>query len=228
MDNPSGVIVGVQATAARMSQETVAAQAMLTRFAQWQGGEPESVAADTTYGNGEFLQWLAEREITPYLRTRESAKRKNSPFYGPERFTYQPESNRYRCPAGEQLNYVGLNVRNRAQAYIGSPKRCGACWQKPQCTSGRYKYLAIHMDERARQRARELADTPEFAHAQRQRKKVEARFAELKNQIGLRRVRLRRLKFVREQFFLAAAAQNIKRLVRFLSPPTNPILPATT
>jgi hypothetical protein len=34
-------------------------------------------------------------------------------------------------------------------------------------------------------------------------------FAELKNQIGLRRLRLRRLKFVREQFFLAAAAQNI-------------------
>jgi len=55
-------------------------------------------------------------------------------------------------------------------------------------------------------------------------KKVEALFAELKNQIGLRRVRLRRLKFVREQFFLAAAAQNIKRLVRFLSAPTNPVL----
>jgi hypothetical protein len=84
------------------------------------------------------------------------------------------------------------------------------------------------MDELARQRARELANTPEFAYAQRQRKKVEALFAELKNQIGLRRVRLRRLKFVREQFFLAAAAQNIKRLVRFLSPPSTPVLPATT
>jgi hypothetical protein len=46
------VIVGVQATAARMSPETVAAQDMLTRFAQWQGRTPESVAADTTYGNG--------------------------------------------------------------------------------------------------------------------------------------------------------------------------------
>jgi hypothetical protein len=34
---------------------------MLTRFAEWQGREPESVAADTTYGNGEFLQWLADR-----------------------------------------------------------------------------------------------------------------------------------------------------------------------
>ena len=80
----------------------------------------------------------------------------------------------------------------------------------------------IHQHEPARQRARDLVDTPEFAKAQRQRKKVEALFAELKNQIGLRRLRLRRIKFVREQFFLAAAAQNLKRLVRFLNPPTAP------
>jgi transposase len=223
VDNHSCVIVGVQATAARMSQETVAAQDMLTRFAQWQGREPESVAADTTYGNGEFLQWLADRNVTAYMRTRDSALRKNNPGYGPERFTYQPESNTYRCPAGEQLNYVGLNVRNRAHAYIGSAKRCGACSQKAQCTTGRYKYLAIHIHESVRQRARELAQTPEFAKAQRQRKKVEALFAELKNQIGLRRLRLRRMKFAREQFWLAATVQNIKRLVRFLSQPAAPL-----
>ena len=226
VDNASCVIVGVQGTAARMSQETVAAQEMITRFVQWQGRGPASVVADATYGNGEFLQWLMERDITPYMRTRDSALRKNSPLYGPERFTYLPASNSYLCPAGEQLNYVGLNVRNRAHAYIGSGKRCGACSQKAQCTSGRYKYLAIHIHEPARQRARELVNTPEFANAQRQRKKVEALFAELKNQIGLRRLRLRRMKFVREQFFLAAAAQNIKRLVRFLSQAPNPTLPA--
>jgi hypothetical protein len=73
------------------------------------------------------------------------------------------------------------------------------------------------MHEPARQRARDLVHTPAFADAQRERKKMEALFAELKNQIGLRRLRLRRLKFVREQFFLAAAAQNIKRLDRFLT-----------
>src|SRR5215467_325671 len=138
VDNHSCVIVGVQATAARMSQETVAAQDMLTRFSQWQGREPESVVADTTYGNGEFLQWLVDRDITPYMRTRDSALRKKNPGYGPERFIYQPKSNSYRCPAGESLNYVGLNVRNRAHAYIGSAKRCGACSQKTQCTTGRY------------------------------------------------------------------------------------------
>ena len=43
VDNQSCVIVGVQATAARMSQETVAAQDMLARFAACQGREPESV-----------------------------------------------------------------------------------------------------------------------------------------------------------------------------------------
>jgi transposase len=228
VDNHSCVIVGVQATAARMSQETVAAQDMLARFAEWQGRDPESVVADATYGNGEFLQWLMERGITPYMRTRDSALRKNNPLYGPERFTYLPASNSYLCPAGEQLNYVGLNVRNRAYAYIGSGKRCGACSQKAQCTRGRYKYLAIHMHEPARQRARDLSNTPAFTSAQRERKKVEALFAELKNLIGLRRLRLRRMKFVREQFFLAAAAQNLKRLVRFLSQPTAPTVEATT
>jgi hypothetical protein len=104
------------------------------------------------------------------MRTRDNALRKNNPGYGPEWFTFLPESNSYRCPAGEQLNYVGLNVRNRAHAYIGSAKRCGECPQKAECTSGRYKYLAIHIHEPARQRARELVNTPAFAQAQRKKK----------------------------------------------------------
>jgi hypothetical protein len=43
VDNASCVIVGVQGTAARMSQETVAAQDMIARFAKWQGHNPASV-----------------------------------------------------------------------------------------------------------------------------------------------------------------------------------------
>jgi transposase len=222
VDNESCVIVGVQATAARMSQETVAAQGMLTRFTEWHGAQPKSLAADTTYGNGEFLQWLADRDITPYMRTRDSIHRKRSPFFGPEHFTYEPEHNRYICPAGQPLNYGGRVYRNRAFNYIGTRKKCGPCSLRSQCTSAAFRGLIIHQNESARQRARELVNTPEFAHAQRQRKKVEALFAELKHQIGLRRLRLRRLKFVREQFFLAAAAQNLKRLVRFLSSKPTP------
>ena len=107
---------------------------MLTRFGEWQGRAPESVAADTTYGNGEFLQWLADRNITPYMRTRDSIHRKRSPFFGPERFTYEPEHDRYICPAGQPLNYGGQSHRNRAWTYIGTRKRCGPCALRPQCT----------------------------------------------------------------------------------------------
>jgi hypothetical protein len=122
----------------------------------------------------EFLQWLADRSITPYMRTRDSIHRKNSPFYGPERFTYQPENNRYICPAGQPLNYGGRVHRNRAYNYIGTRKRCSACSQRGQCTSAAFRSLITHWYESARQGARELANTPEFAKAQRQRKKVEA------------------------------------------------------
>jgi hypothetical protein len=71
VEDHSCVIVGVQATAARLSQETVAVQDMIARFAEWQGRNPVSVAADATYG--EFLQWLMERETTPDMRTWDSA-----------------------------------------------------------------------------------------------------------------------------------------------------------
>jgi Transposase DDE domain len=53
-------------------------------------------------------------------------------------------------------------------------------------------------------------------------KEVEALFAELKQQIKLRKARLRRLWNVAEQFYLAATAQNLKRLVRHLAQKLSP------
>jgi len=69
---------------------------------------------------------------------------------------------------------------------------------------------------------RSLVGTPAYQRSHRARYKIEALFAELKQRMCLERVRLRRLWNVAEQFQLAATAQNIKRLVRFLiqKPPT--------
>jgi len=64
-----------------------------------------------------------------------------------------------------------------------------------------------------------LVPTPEYVRSRRERKKIEALFSELKLRLGLRRVRLRRLWNVAEQFYLAATAQNLKRLVKVLAPP---------
>ena len=81
VDNHSCIIVGVQATGARLSEESRAAEEMIARFAQWQGRKPQCIGADATYGNGEFLQWLMDREITPYMPTSDAVGRTRSPFY---------------------------------------------------------------------------------------------------------------------------------------------------
>jgi hypothetical protein len=143
-------------------------------------------------------------------------------LYGIDQFTYVPEENCYICPEGKILKYNGINKRNHTHVYYSTPKRCRDCSQKSRCTRGKYRTIAIHTCEPARQRARDRAETAEFAISQRARRKVEALFAELKNYIGLRRLRLRRMRFVREQFYLAATAQNLKRLVRFLSDKSTP------
>ncbi len=223
VDNESCVIVGVQATAARLSQESAAARDMLDRYQERHGRLPQSLAADNTYGNGELLQWLDDRGITPYIRVKECPTPTRD-LYGIEKFTYMPEQDRYICPEGKPLKYVGINKLNRVHTYHSTAKRCRGCPQKPQCTRGKYRIVSIHVCEAARQKAYQIAKTPQFAEALRKRRKVEALFSELKNQIGLRRLRLRRIKFVREQFYLAAAAQNLKRLVRFLSMKPEPAL----
>jgi len=140
IDNESCVIVGVQATAARLSQESAAARDMIDRYCERYGRRPKGVAADNTYGNGEMLQWLDERGITPYIRVKEGP---NSPpdLYGIEKFTYVPEENCYLCPAGKPLNYVGINKRNRAHRYYSTVKRCRGCGQKPQCTRCQFRTI---------------------------------------------------------------------------------------
>ena len=116
---------------------------------------------------------------------------------------------------------AGNRHSRRLAAYDGATRPFGvAVLLLPHRRSGSSKPLvaiAIHTCEAARQKADEVTRTPAFAVAQRKRRKVEALFSELKNLIGLRRLRRRRIKFVREQSYLAAAAQNLKRLVQFLN-----------
>jgi hypothetical protein len=117
VDNHSCIVVGVQATGARLSEESRAAEDMIARFVQWQGRKPQSIAADASYGDGEFLQWLMDREITPYMPTMDAVGRTRSPFYGPESFAFLPDSNSYICPAGQQLNYGGRNREPHVRLY---------------------------------------------------------------------------------------------------------------
>ena len=61
IDNKHAVIVDVAATPARTYDEVAATTTMLERTEQRLRLKPERIAADTAYGTGQLLGWLARR-----------------------------------------------------------------------------------------------------------------------------------------------------------------------
>lgn len=215
IDNAHGVIVGVQATAARFSEEVRAARAMLERTERTFGLRPSSLGADKAYGSSAFLAWLQTQGIQPHIPVIDRRGQTQGRF-SRDRFTYDGAADVYICPEGETLAYVGIDAQSQANIYRASPNRCRGCPQKNACTRGPCRKLSVSWHEPARQSVRELAKTEAYQRSRRQRYKVERLFGELKTRINLRRLRLRRLRNASEQFLMAATAQNLKRLVKHL------------
>lgn len=215
IDTASRVIVGVEATPALSRQEMVAARKMLERVEKL-GVRPESLGADKAYGSGEFLAWLLARGVQPHIPVIDRRHQTGGHFTR-DQFRYEPQENTYYCPEGKPLRYSRLRRRGQGYIYSSTVVQCRGCPQKQHCTAAPFRNLVVHWYEPAREVVRGLAGTSACVHSQRARRKIEAMFSELKYRIGLHRVRLRRLWNVSEQFLLAATAQNLKRLVRFLA-----------
>jgi hypothetical protein len=224
VDTTSRVILSVHATPALFSHEALAARRMLEHVGQFEI-YPQSLAADKAYGSGEFLAWLLARNIQPHIPVIDRRHQTQGRFTA-EHFRYEPKENAYYCPEGKPLHYRGQRRSSGGDLYRSTETQCRGCPQKKLCTAGPYRRLFVHWQEPARQTVRELASTPDYKRSQRARYKIEALFAELKQQIKLRKVRLRRLWNVAEHFYLAATAQNLKRLVRHLAQKQSPALTA--
>ena len=76
------------------------------------------------------------------------------------------------------------------------------------------------MHEAARDVARGLAGTPDYLQSRRERKKVEMLFAHLKRILRLNRLRLRGPSGAKDEFLLAAIAQNLRKLAKLAGGPT--------
>ena len=73
---------------------------------------------------------------------------------------------------------------------------------------------SIH--EGARDLARDIAPTDAYLVSRRERKKVEMLFAHLKRILRLDRLRLRGPNGAKDEFLLAAAAQNLRKLAKLI------------
>ena len=223
IDTDHGVIVDVEATRAIRQAEVGAARTMLERTEDRFGLKPDYLTADSAYGSAESLVWLVkQKKITPHIPVFDKSTRTDGTFSRAD-FTFDPERDRYTCPAGKELvqfrrTYATPRTGITAEGtrlYRASKRDCDVCDLKSRCCpNAAARKIPRDLNENARDVARALASTPEYEAACRRRKKVEMLFAHLKRILRVGRLRLRGPCGAKDEFLRAATAQNLRRLAR--------------
>lgn len=81
-------------------------------------------------------------------------------FCDKSEFTYDADSDTYRCPAGGTLHYRNASRKNQAANYSG--ENCAGCALKPKCTTASVRWVTRHQHEAALDRlAARMATRPD-------------------------------------------------------------------
>jgi len=220
VDVKFGVIVDVEASRAIRQAEVGAAKTMIGRTEERFGLKPERLAADTAYGSAATLNWIVnEKKIAPHIPVIDKSKREDGSLSRGD-FTFDKERNVYVCPQGKLLHTTGRIHDGETLLYRARTSDCGPCPLKARCcpkAPERKIPRSIHED--ARDAARALVGTEAFEQSRRDRKRVEMLFAHLKRILKLGRLRLRGPWGARDEFTLAAIAQNLRRLAKLVARP---------
>src|SRR5229473_3030191 len=233
IDLEHAVILDVEATTAVRQAEVTAQRRMIDRTHERFGLWPEKLAADTGYGSADNLAWLVhQRGIEPHIPVFDNSKRTDGTFSRDD-FAYDHANDIYRCPGGKILQHyrrrfttprTGVSKDNML-SYRASKHDCELCSLKPRCCpSAPARKLLRSIHEGARDLARDIAKTEAYQTSRRERKKVEMLFAHLKRILKLDRLRLRGPNGARDEFHLAAAAQNLRKLAKLI--PLSALIPA--
>lgn len=221
IDVENAIIVDVEATTAIRQAEVLAAKRMIERSISRFDLCPAKIMGDSAYGSAEMLGWLVyEHGIEPHVTVFDKSARKDGTF-SREDFTYDHERDAYFCPGGIMLTTTGTLVNDGAtMLYRASKNDCTGCALKPGCCPkdpARKVTRSIH--EGARDMARQIAKSWEGRISRRLRKRIEMLFAHLKRILKLDRLRLRGPNGARDEFLLAATAQNLRKLAKLIPIP---------
>jgi hypothetical protein len=168
-----------------------------------------------------MLGWLVyEQGIEPHISVFDKSARTDGTFSRSD-FTYDQPGDVYRCPAGQVLTTTGTLVNDAATLmYRASKFDCAPCPLKARCCPNEpVRKVPRSIYEGARDMARDIARSEEGRTSRRERKKVEMLFAHLKRILKLDRLRLRGPQGARDEFHLAAAAQNLRKLAKIIPVP---------
>jgi hypothetical protein len=172
------------------------------------------VTGDTTYGTVENIVAIEDQGIRAYVPLPDFDGR--TEYYGASKFTYEPDSDQYRCLRDHVLRRRTAQYTEGVVVYRAEAATCNACPLKAACTASnqgrqiRRSLYAEYLD-----RVRGYHQTAAYQRAMDKRKVwVEPLFGEAKDWHGLRRFRLRGLWQVNVDALLIAPGQNLKRLIR--------------
>ncbi|SPJ24345.1 hypothetical protein PAA8504_02173 [Palleronia abyssalis] len=222
IDTDHGVIVDVEGTRSIRQAEVGSAKTMLKRVKEKYDLHPERLIADTAYGSGPMLGWLVDRKIAPHIPVIDKARRTDGTWSRSD-FEWDAENNQYICPEGETLKQFRRNYSDPTRGPTGKgvakyqalKHTCQACPSKPKCCpNADARKITREEHEDARDVARAIWKTEQYAVSSKLRKKVEMLFAHLKRILGLGRLRLRGPCGANDEFLLAATAQNLRKLAQ--------------
>ena len=225
IDTDNAVILDVEASRSVRQAEVGAARRMIDRIGNTFNLHPERLIADTAYGSAPMLDWLVEgRGIAPHIPVIDKSGRKDGTFERAD-FTYDAEGDAYICPGGKKLRQFrraykvprsGVDT-DGIMRYRAKKSDCDTCGLKARCTPKEpQRKVTRSIYEPSRDVARKICKTIDYAISCKLRKKVEMLFAHLKRILKLDRLRLRGPCGARDEFHLAATAQNLRKLAKLI------------
>jgi transposase len=192
------------------------------------GQKPAQVVVDGGFTSGENVMRMAEQGVDLIGPVAEGnlswagqqRQRGVSEKFDMEKFSYDPEQDIYRCPAGQSLRHKGreFGPGEVVHKYTAKIETCAACQFRPECCPGNhYHGRSVHRAERSPvlQQFAEKMET-EAAKAIYQQRGAVAEFpnAWIKDKLGLKQFRLRGLVKVRLEILWAALTYNIQQWIR--------------
>ena len=129
---------------------------------------------------------------------------------------YDWEHDCYICPEKQHLYWKTTN-RNGFREYYSSAMQCAECPRKSECLSksAKRRLVTRHVWQDDLDAITAFTKTPNGKRLYNWRKQtIERSFAEAKQNHGLRFARMLGIQNMREQCFLTAAVQNMKRLAK--------------
>jgi transposase len=169
-----------------------------------------NLLADAGYSNGEQLQDCIDAQITPFVPLNRAINNQGN-YYQKSDFTYLPEQDAFRCPAGELLTHKTINTEKKAHLY--TREGCVDCRLKNNCTKSNARWVSRHFNEQA------FEQTAQRTTKEQMKKRmsiVEPVFARLKLMLNHGRLRSWGLEAASCEMGMAIMAHNLQRAMNVL------------